>query len=442
LRFALHIALSHLRSKRHEAGVSAITLISVVGVTIGVGALIIVLSVMAGFEVDMREKILGSNAHIVVMRYGGTVDDVATLENGGPDGGGGVRGVPGVVGVTPFVYTEAMIYAGGHSKGVVLKGIDTAKVGEVLDLQENLVMGLDGPPETDEDRRIILESINGPVGTTRHQTGPSETGKPHPGIIIGEELSQTLRVMVGDKVHVVNPIGGGMGPFGAPVPTARSFRVAGIFYSGMFEYDTSWTYIAIPEAQKFLGWKDEVNGLEITVEDIYQADDVALRIEEAVGYPYYTRHWQTLNKSLFDALKLEKVVMGLILFLIVTVASLNVVSTLILIVLSKGREIAIMKAMGASSRQIRVVFMLEGTIIGLIGSVLGTILGLAGSLGLQEYGFPLNTDVYYVDSLPVVIQPGLVAAVAFSSVAICFLATLYPATRAGNLNPVEGLRYE
>ncbi len=435
MRFALHIALSHLRSKRQEAGVSAITLISILGVTIGVGALIIVLSVMAGFEVDMREKILGSNAHIVVMRYGGTVDDLPTLE-------AGVRDTDGVVGVTPFVYTEAMIYAGGHSKGVVLKGIDTAKVGEVLDLQDNLVMGLDGPPETDEARRAVLESINELVGPTRHQVGAAETSTPLPGIIIGEELSQALRVMVGDKLHVVNPIGGGMGPFGTPVPTARSFRVAGIFYSGMFEYDTSWTYITIAEAQKFLGWSDEVNGLEVTVEDIYRADRVALKVEENVGYPYYTRHWQNLNKSLFEALKLEKVVMGLILFLIVTVASLNVVSTLILVVLSKGREIAIMKAMGATNRQIRVVFMLEGTIIGLVGAVLGTILGLAGSVALREYGFPLNTDVYYVDSLPVVIQPHLVATVALSAVAVCFLATLYPATQAGNLDPVEGLRYE
>jgi lipoprotein-releasing system permease protein len=435
VRFALHIALSHLRSKRQEAGVSAITFISILGVTIGVGALIIVLSVMAGFEVDMREKILGSNAHIVVMRYGGTVDELPTLE-------AGVRETAGVVGVTPFVYTEAMIYASGHSKGVVLKGIDTDKVGEVLDLEENLVMGLDGPADTPEAKRAVLESINSLVSPTRHQVGAAETSAPLPGIIIGRELSDTLRVMVGDKVHVVNPIGGGMGPFGTPVPSARSFRVAGIFYSGMFEYDTSWTYIAIPQAQKFLGWGDQVNGLEVTVDDIYLADRIALRVEENVGYPYYTRHWQNLNKSLFDALKLEKVVMALILFLIVTVASLNVVSTLILVVLSKGREIAIMKAMGATNRQIRVVFMLEGTIIGLIGAVLGTILGLAGSVGLREYGFPLNTDVYYVDSLPVVIQADVVGTVALMGVLVCFLATLWPATKAGSLDPVEGLRYE
>jgi len=441
VRFALYIALSHLRSKRQEAGVSAITVISILGVTIGVGALIIVLSVMAGFEVDMREKILGSNAHIVVMRYGGTVADIEVLEHGA-DGSGGVRGVEGVEGVTPFIYTEAMIYSGGHSKGVVLKGIDTDHVGEVLDLEDNLVMGLHGPPDSQEERRVILESINELVGPTRHQLATAETSNPMPGILIGEELAQTLRVMVGDKLHVINPIGGGMGPFGTPVPSARSFRVAGIFYSGMFEYDTSWTYVSIPEAQKFLGWDDEVNGLEVTVTDIFRADKVAYRIEETIGYPFYTRHWQNLNKSLFDALKLEKVVMGLILFLIVTVASLNVVSTLILVVLSKGREIAIMKAMGATNRQIRAVFMLEGTIIGIVGTILGTILGLAGSVALREYGFPLNTDVYYVDSLPVVIQAHLVATVAIAAVGVCFLATLYPATRAGDLDPVEGLRYE
>ncbi len=444
MKFALHIALSHLRSRKKAVGVSAITAISVLGVTVGVAALIIVLSVMAGFEIDLRDKILGSNAHIVVLRYGANITDyeAATRQ---------VDEVDGVVAAAPFIYTEMMIRSASGASGVIMKGIDPALASSVIDLADNVVMGPDGrEPQTAAEKQAVLDSLvstagEAPVGEGEAAEGEAAEGggtEELPGILIGEELAGDLRVFVGDKVHIINPVGGGTGPFGAPVPDVKPFRVHGIFYSGMYEYDTKWTYVSIPEAQSFLKMGDAVTGIEVTVDDIYGVDAISLAIEEALRYPFYTRHWKNLNRNLFSALKLEKVVMGIILSLIVTVASLNIVGTLILVVLTRGREIAIMKAMGASSRQIRGIFMLEGVIIGMTGAVVGVVLGVAGSLFLRWYGWPLDTDVYYLDTLPVAIEPDAVALVGVVAVLICFLATLYPASRAAALDPVEGLRYD
>ena len=433
MRFAVVIALSHLRGRSQELGVSAITAISTLGVTIGVCALIIVLSVMAGFEIDLRDKILGSNAHIVVLRYGAPIEDYLSATETAAE-------VDGVVGAAPFIYTEMMVKSEHSSgEGVIVKGIDTTLVRDVVDLSKNLIMGPDGAPSSDLERQAILDALGSPQRSfLQDEDDPDEI----PGILIGEELAHSLKVFVGDKVHIINPLGNGIGPFGTPLPSVKPFRVAGIYYSGMYEYDTKWTYITIEDAQELLKMGDAVTGLEVTVEDIYDVDPVALAIESELQYPYYTRHWKNLNRNLFDALKLEKVVMGLILSLIVSVASLNIVGTMILVVLTKGREIAIMKAMGATRRQILAIFMTEGVLIGLVGGCIGTTLGLAGCWFLETYGYPLNTDVYYLDTLPVEIEPVMVAIVAVSAVVICFLATLYPAIRAASLNPVEGLRGE
>ena len=445
MQFALHIALSHLRSRKKAVGVSAITAISVIGVTVGVAALIIVLSVMAGFEIDLRDKILGSNAHVVVLRYGANISDYEEAVET-------VRGVDGVEGVAPFIYTEMMVRSAAGASGVIMKGVDPALANDVIDLADNIIMGPDGvEPTTPEARQAVLDTLLSD-GSAELEPAEGEGGDAEdkaaggtddlPGILIGEELATDLRVFVGDRVHIINPIGGGSGPFGTPIPDVQPYRVHGIFYSGMYEYDTKWTYVAIPEAQSFLKMGNTVTGIEVTVDDIYGVDEISLEIEEALRYPFYTRHWKNLNRNLFSALKLEKVVMGIILSLIVTVASLNIVGTLILVVLTRGREIAIMKAMGASSRQIRGIFMLEGVIIGMVGSAVSMVLGVAGSLFLRWYGWPLDTDVYYLDTLPVAIEPDAVITVGVAAVIICFLATLYPASRAAALDPVEGLRYD
>jgi lipoprotein-releasing system permease protein len=245
-------------------------------------------------------------------------------------------------------------------------------------------------------------------------------------------------------VWVINPIGGGMGPFGVPVPTTRTFRVAGIFYTGMYEYDTKWSYVTIPDAQEFLSIPGKATGIEVRVEmdKLYDVAEISAAVEETLSYPYFTRNWLQMNAPLFAALKLEKYVMGLILAQIITVAAVGIVTNLIVMVITRSREISILKAMGARRRDIQLIFMLEGIIVGVVGTCLGAILGLAGCALLDSYEFPLDTNVYYLDSLPVVVEPATIVTVIVGALVTCFLATLYPAGRAASIDPVEGLRYE
>ncbi|MCK6503603.1 ABC transporter permease [Myxococcota bacterium] len=432
MRFALLVALSHLRARRREAGISVITGVSIMGVTIGVTALIMVLAVMQGFEVDLRDKILGSNAHLVVLNQDGEFEQYQGVADT-------VQAVPGVVAAAPFVYYEVMIRSQWSAGGAVLKGIDPTRSGGVTDVVHNLDRGPDGPLQTEQERLALLGSLSSPPPAQAQDVDDTEV---LPGIIIGREMAEHLAVTVGDRVHVINPIGGGSGPMGVPTPTVRPFRVAGIFYSGMYEYDTKWTYVAIGDAQSFLKMGDAATGIEARVADLDRVEPVADLVSQALPYPYYTRHWKNLNRNLFSALKLEKIVMGLILSLIVAVASLNIVGTLILIVVTRAREISILRAMGASKATVRLIFMLQGLIIGLVGTSVGTVLGLLGCEGLRLIEFPLDTDVYYLDTLPVVVEPHNVVIVALSAVLICFLATLYPASVAAGIDPVEGLRYE
>jgi lipoprotein-releasing system permease protein len=337
-----------------------------------------------------------------------------------------------------------MLKAPGGVSGVIVKGINPADVSEVLDLEENLIEGPEGRlgEEGVEDTEAVLREKTGVLGLLSMPSSEEGAVAPKPGIIVGDELATELSLYPGDAVHLVNPVGTKPGPMGTQVPEIKAFELVGVFHSGMYEYDTKWAYVHMEEAQNFLGMEGLASGIEARVVDVDRVDLVADEIAAELGPAYRVRHWKELNSALFEALKLEKVVMGLILGLIVAVASLNIGGTLILLVLSKGREISILRAMGATTRQIRSVFILEGIIIGIIGAGIGTILGLSFCFALRAYGFPLDTDVYYLDSLPVVIQPTVVASVALIGVAICFLATLYPATRAAKLDPVEGLRNE
>lgn len=434
MTFILSIAWSHLRSRRQDVGISLIGVLSVIGVTAGVAVLDIVLSVMTGFEVDLRTKILGSNAHMMVIEFAGTMDEPEpAIEK--------VKAIDGVEAVAPFVYTEVMLRSAYATSGAVLKGLDPVRTAAVTDVVKDLKVGPQGHLNDAAARLDVITRLSDPPPALAQDIGDTEV---LPGILLGEELAAGLRVYPGDRVFVINPIGGGTGPFGVPMPTTRTFRVAGIFYTGMYEYDTKWSYVSIADAQAFTGLGTAVTGLELRVEEsrLYEVDQIGAEIEAALGSPYITRNWLTMNAALFSALKLEKIVMVLILGLIMVVAALGIVTNLVVMVITRAREISILKAMGASDRAVLGIFITQGMIVGVVGTSLGTALGLAGSAFLDQYQFPLDTNVYYLDSLPVVVEYPSVAYVALGAMVICFLATLYPAWRAANLHPVDGLRYE
>ncbi len=412
------IGLRYLKAKRKQTFISIITIISIVGVMVGVMALIVVLSVMSGFEKTLKEKILGTQAHIVLLkatergmdRYGEVLERL--------------KDVKGIVSASPFIFSQVMLSSDAGVSGVVLKGIDPDHVGEVTELKKNLKIG------HIEDLKIDHEG---------------ET----PGIILGVELAKHLSVSINDPIQVISPLGT-MTPMGM-MPKMKRFRVKGIFYSGMFEYDNTMAYISLKSAQKFFSMGDLVTGIEIKTNDIYNVKEIAKEIRNKMGLSFWTKDWMEMNRNLFTALKLEKIAMFIILVLIVLVAAFNIISTLIMVVMEKNKDIAILKSMGATSKGILKIFIIEGGIIGLFGTILGTIAGLMIALNLEAvtlfienlFGFKiLRSDVYYIDKLPSQVNPLDVVLIAITAMGISLLATLYPSWRASKLDPAEALRYE
>ncbi|HTP27589.1 MAG TPA: ABC transporter permease [Anaeromyxobacteraceae bacterium] len=415
------------------------TLISIGGVAIGVWALTVVLSVMSGFESDLKNKILGARSHGWVLKYG--QNDFTEWRQIRQQ----VLAVPGVVGATPFLYNEVMVASGGaeagqqgqsgapNLTGTLLEAIDPHTVGTVIDL----------PRTIQEGKLEYLEHPERiPSPDARGSEQPKKTpARPVPGIIIGKEMAHGLRVMVGDVVNVISPLGD-LGPSG-PQPKSRPFRVAAIFYSGMYEYDSKSAYIDLSEAQRFFGTGDVVTGLEVKVRDIDQARPILHRVLGALeGYPYRVRDWGELNRNLFSALMMEKLVMAVILGFIVLVASFIIVATLIMQVLDKRREIAVLKSMGAGQSSVMKIFVAEGIVIGAVGTLFGLILGFGTCLVIDRVGIPLDPEVYYISNLPVRMNPVEFLLVALLALALSYLATIYPASKASRLEPVEGLRSE
>jgi lipoprotein-releasing system permease protein len=403
------------------ASFTVFTAISVFGVFLGTAAPILALSVMSGFEADLKSKIRGAKADVVVT----IPDDRPFLDWEAVRKK--VLGVPGVVAATPFLEAEVMVRSGASPAGIVLRGIDPTTAASVLDLARTTRdCNIDdlGHPE-----RVEVDPLSG------------DDQKDAPTIILGEELyMRTLRVFAGTLVDVVCPLCK-MGPAG-PMPGLKSFRVAGHFYSGMYEFDSKLAYVALKEAQDFLRMSGEVTGIDIRTADPDEAPKISAAIQSVLGKSYEAQSWEDLNKGLFMALRLEKIAMFVVLTFIALVASFSIVSTLIMMATEKAREIAILKAMGAQDGAVQRIFVAEGLYIGLIGLWVGVSAGIAGCLLIRRYGLPLPPDVYYITELPIVMRAGEIATVAASALALCFLATVYPAWLAARMRPVDGLRYE
>lgn len=417
------IAHRHLVAKKRTTFISVITFISVAAVAVGVWALIVVLSVMSGFEDDLKTKILGTNADAVVLKYVPPFDDYQKVA-------GEVREVKGITGVSPFILGEGMVASESQTGGALVKGIVPSTVGQVTDLPDNVLQGsLD---YLDDPERF-------PMPKTPGEEGPA---KVLPGLAIGQEMARSLRVFLGDKITLISPLSKDLGPTG-PVPRSKTFRVVAIFYTGMYEYDSKFVYLSLKQAQKFFDMGDSVTGLELRTTDIDDTRAITSRVLTRLeGYPYYTKDWGEMNKNLFSALKLEKLVMGVILAFIVLVASFVILATLIMMVMEKGKEIAILKSMGARDASIMKVFVLEGLTVGIVGTILGLALGL-GTCGIISSGIiSLDPEVYYISTLPVRVEPAQVVVVSIIALVLSYLATIYPSVKASRLHPVEGLRDE
>lgn len=446
--FISFVAARHVRA--HKSGfLTVISILSIGGVALSCASLCAVTSIMGGFGADLKRKILGSNAHVRIEngQLGGFKQWQESLNV--------ARRVPGVVGITPIATGEVMISSTSNTAGVLLKGIEPKSVASVIDLLNNLEVG---QFRYLEDTKLLAdlppsEIVGiGPRGElypkgidyrTRFKgpDSPAEAVDVYPGIIVGRELAKSLHVYVGDEVTLVSPLGD-LGPMGL-LPRSQRFRVAAIFFSGMYEYDATHAYTKLDVAQRFLDLGERVTAIEVRVKDAEAVRPVRDAIARAVARDdVRIRDWKELNRNLFSALLLEKITTFVILSIAITVASFCIICTLLLMVTEKSKEIAILKSLGASDQSILRLFMLEGIIIGAIGTVLGVVFGWALAMGLKSSGVQLSTEVYYVDRLPIAVNPSDYALVAVAALIITTISTIYPATAASRLRPVDGLRYE
>ena len=411
MSFHTKIALDYLKPKNNSF-ISLLSLISVMGITIGVMALIVVISVMSGFDHALEKKVIGIESQVIVLNYNGFVNNYKSAVKK-------IRSVKGVKDVSPFIYTDVMITSSSTSVGSVLRGIDVNSEEKVTDLKKYLIKG-------------SLSGLN---------------AKNENEIVLGKVLAQNLGVSVGDRVTIISPEGR-ITPFGV-MPKTERFTVCGIINSGMYNYDSTFSFISVKNAQNFIGLSSNtVTGLEVKLNRLGSANALAKKIADKLNAgtaasSYYALSWEELNKNLFSAIKLEKLTMFVILFLIVLVAAFNIISTLIMVVMEKRKDIAVLKSIGASSKDIMIIFIAQGLIIGSIGTALGLISGfLIGYLEETYHIISLPSSVYYITALPVRMTAGEFVIIGFCSIFLSFIATLYPSYKAGKIDPAEGVRYE
>ena len=393
MRYEFWISFRYLISKRKEKFIPIISFISIIGVAVGVTALIVVIAVMSGFDIDLRDKIVGTNSHIVIEREGGIENYDGFVDK--------INKMPKVAASSPFVNGQALIRHKEQVIGVLFRGIDPEREKYVTDIEKYLQEGV-----------LLLEKDS---------------------VLIGRELAWRLGLDIGGTISLIS----------AATPKPKDFKITGIFNSGMFDYDMNLVFTSIESAQDFYGTGNLAGGIGVKVYDAYKADRIRDEIQADIGFDYWVRSWSDLNKNLFSALKLEKITMFIILTLIVIVACFNIVSTLIMMVMEKTRDIGILKTIGATNSSIRKIFMLNGFFIGILGTALGTAGGFILCYLLKTYQFiKLPRDIYYIDKLPINLNIFDSLTVIISALLISIASTFYPAWQAAKMQPVEALRYE
>jgi lipoprotein-releasing system permease protein len=450
--FRSMVAARHLRAKK-TGFLAASGTLSILAVAVSSCMLISVLSVMGGFRADLTKKILGNHAHIVIDRsYEELEDWEPILEKAAT--------ADGVIGATPYLQVEVMVSSLSSRAGAILRGIDPKTISDVTDLGKNMTHGdldylahperiLDAP--VGENKKGALDAMLEDAERTAARGIPEDNEDTEdneespadamPGLVVGQELARALRLVVGDRVTVVSPRGD-LGPTG-PIPNTRSFRIAGIFYSGMYEYDMKHAYIDLEVAQRFFRAEDKISGIEIKLDDVEEAPELAATLGPTLGRDELrVRDWKMMNRQLFGALALEKLAMFITLGIAILIAGFSVFGTLTLLVQEKRREVGILKTMGTSARGVIRIFVIEGLLIGLAGGLMGLGLGFVLTFAAEHFGIRMNPEVYYIDKLPVHLDPTEFALVGAATVVVCLAATLFPAYQASRVRPVDALRYD
>lgn len=412
MSYELFIAHRHLKSKHKTGFISIINYISITGVMIGVAALIVALSIMNGFESEVRSAIIGFQSHLELRKFHRVgLEDYAEIMRQ-------IESLDHIVGISPYIDGKGLIIGAKKRAGVAIRAIDPGTINAVSDIQNNIIHGsFDVGPIKKEGQRAL------------------------PGIVLGKHLAAKLGAGLGDRVQILSPTEISLTL--TRMPPLFTFRITGVFESGIFDFDDVFAYISLRQAQRLFDMRGMVTGLEIKLADLNFADNVAERIDKLLGYPYHTVTWFEMHRNLFAWMKLQKWGAFIILSLIIMVAAFNIVSTLIMIVLEKTKEIGILKSMGATSAGIRKIFMFEGLIGGTIGTILGCVIGYALCWSQLEFQyFSLPPDIYIISALPILIKQMDFLLISFVAIFLCFSAAVYPASKAANLDPIEAIRYE